>query len=114
MARDQNHISLCLCHTGGNGAHPRGRHQFHRHLTARVDLLEIVNQLRQIFDRIDIVMWRRADQSHAFGRMPQAGDEIGHLHARQLSTLAGLGPLRHFDFQFFAMIEIFRRDPKAA
>ena len=114
MAGDQNHIGLSLRHAGGDRAHPRGRHQFHRHLTARVDLLEIVNQLRQIFDGIDIMMWRWADQGHTFGRMTQAGNEVRNLHTGQLSALAGLGPLRHFDFQFLTVIEIFRRDPKAA
>jgi hypothetical protein len=64
MARDQDHIGLRLGHTGGDGADTGGRHQLHRHLGARVDLLQVVDQLRKIFDRIDVVVRRRRDQRY--------------------------------------------------
>ena len=46
--------------------------------------------------------------------MPQPCDQRGHLHAGQLPTLAGLGPLGDLDLQLFAGVQIFRRHAKAA
>ena len=59
MARDQDHIRLSLGHTGRDCAHTGRRHQLHRHLAARIDLLEVIDQLRKVFDRVDIVVRRR-------------------------------------------------------
>ena len=78
---------------------PDATDQFHRDFGARVDLFQIVDQLREVFDGIDVVVRRRGNQRHAFGRMAQAGDQLGHFHAGQLATFAGLGTLGDFDFQ---------------
>ena len=107
MARDQDDIRLGLCHTGRNRANARRRHQLHGHLTARVDLLEVIDQLRKVFDGIDIVVRRRRDQGHPLGRMAQTGDQVGDLHARKLTTLAGLGPLGDLDFKLFTLVQVF-------
>ena len=59
MARHQDHVGLGLGDAGGDGADSRLGHQFHAHLGLRVDLLEVIDQLRQILDRIDVVVRRR-------------------------------------------------------
>ena len=114
MARNQDHIRLGLRHPGRNGADPDGRHQLDRHLGARVDLFEVIDQLRQILDRIDIVVRRRGNQRHARRRMPQPRDQLGHFHARQAATLTGLGALGDLDLQLFALVQIFRCHAKPA
>ena len=114
MARDQDHISLRLGHTGGNRTNPGGRHQLDRNLAARVDLLEVVDQLRQILDGIDIVVGRGGDQRHALGRVPQSRDQVGDLHAGKLTPFAGLCALGDLDFQLFAMVQILCGHPKPA
>ena len=81
---------------------------------ARVDLLQVVDQLRQIFDRIDIVMRRRRDQHHAGRRVAQPRDHLGHLEAGQLPAFAGLCTLGDLDFDFLACAEIFGGYAKAA
>ena len=113
MARDQDDIRLCLSDTRRNRANARRGHQFHGHFGAWVDLLEIIDQLRQILDGIDVVMRWRRDQRHAFGRMTQARNQICHLHARQLTTFTRLGTLCNLDFQLLAMVQIFRCNTKA-
>ncbi len=50
MAGHQNGISLCLGHTGGNCANAGRCHQLYTDLCIRVDLLEVIDQLRQILD----------------------------------------------------------------
>ena len=53
---DDNQIGLGFCHTGCNGTDTTLGHQFHTDFSLRIDVLQIENQLSQIFDRIDIVM----------------------------------------------------------
>ena len=56
---------MCFCHTRGDGADARCTHQLDAHPRARVDLLQVVNQLGKVFDRINVmVRWRR-NERHA-------------------------------------------------
>src|SRR3546814_4263577 len=71
-----------------DGADPRRADELDADARLRIDLLEVVDELREILDRIDVVMWRRRDQHHARRRMAQAGDEFGDLEARKLAALA--------------------------
>ena len=50
---------------------PDWLHQLHADLRPRVDLLQVVDQLRQILDRVDVVVRRRRDQRHPRRRMPE-------------------------------------------
>ena len=72
-----------------------------------------MDQLREVFDRIDVVVRRRADQLDARGGIAQQGDVLGHLLAGQLAALAGLGALRHLDLDLLGRSEVLRRDAKA-
>ena len=114
VAGDQDHIRFRLCHASRNCANARRRNQLHRHLTARVDLLEVVDELRQILDRINVVVRRWGDQRHAFGRMAQAGDQVRDLHPWQLATLTGLRTLGNFDLKLFTLVEVFGGHTKPA
>ena len=74
VPRNQDHISFGLSHSGSDRAHAGRGHELHCNLTARIDLLEVVDQLRQIFDRIDVVVRWRRNQCHTFCRMAQPSD----------------------------------------
>ena len=50
IAGDQDDIGMRLGHTRRNRANARRTDKLHTDPRARVDLLEVVNQLRQIFD----------------------------------------------------------------
>ena len=89
-------------------------HQLDRNTRLRVDAFQIANELRQIFDGIDIVMRRRRDQSYAGRRMAHAGDIFVHFRAGQLSALAGFGSLRHLDLNIVRVDEVFRRHAEAS
>ena len=114
MARDKDGVGAGLGHTRRHRADARLRHQFHAHGGVGIDLLEIVNQLRQIFDRVDVVVRRRRDQHDPGRRMAQARDHLGDLEAGQLPAFAGLGALRHLDLEFAALVEILSGDAEAA
>ena len=60
VAGNRNQVRVGFRHTGSDGAYPRLRYQFHRNQRTWIDLFEIEDQLRQILDRINIVVrwWR--------------------------------------------------------
>ena len=90
------------------------RDELHADARDRVDLLQVVDELREIFDRVDVVVRRRADERDAGRRVAQARDQFGDFEAGQLAAFARLGALRDFDFDFAALVQIFGRDAEAA
>ena len=65
IAADQHHVGMRFGDARGDRAHAHFGHQFHRNARPRIDVLQIVDELRQIFDGIDVVMRRRRNQAHA-------------------------------------------------
>ena len=100
-AGNQDAAGAGLGHAAGNRAHARGRHQFHGDLRVLVGTLQVIDQFRQILDRIDIMMRRRGDQGNPRCRTAGLRHAVGHLRAGQMSALAGLGTLRHLDLDLF-------------
>src|SRR6185295_17677029 len=86
----------------------------HADARRRVRVLQVVDQLREILDRVDVVVRRRADQADAGRRVPNARDVVVDLLAGQLAALAGLGSLRHLDLQLVRVRDIPDRDAEAA
>ena len=99
---------------GGDGADADFGDELHRHIARRIDVLQVEDELRQIFDRIDVVMRRRRDQADARRRVAHLGDGLVDLVAGQLAAFAGLGALRHLDLHHVGVDEILRGDAEAA
>ena len=114
ITRNRHMIGARLGNTGGNRADAHFRHQLDRDARGRIDAFQIVDQLGQVFDRIDVVMRRRRNEADTGGGMAHAGDILVHLVAGQLPAFAGFRPLRHLDLQIVGIDEIFRRDAEAA
>ncbi|OIQ74592.1 hypothetical protein GALL_437510 [mine drainage metagenome] len=72
-----------------------------------IRVLQVVNKLGQIFDRVDIVMWRRRDQSNTRGRVTGLGNPWVNLVGRELSPLSWLGALRHFYLKIVGVHKVF-------
>ena len=103
-------IRLGLGHTRRNRSHADFGDQLDADRRLRIRIFQIMNQLRQIFDRVDVVMRRRGDQSDARDREPQPGDVFGHLVPGKLPSLARLGALRHLDLQLVGVDKVLRSD----
>ena len=103
-------IGVRLHDAGGDRANADLGHELHADPRRRVRVLQVVNQLREVLDRIDVVMRRRADQADAGRRVADAGDVCRRPSCRQLAALAGLGALRHLDLQLVGV----RRDTRSS
>src|SRR5207249_4282256 len=97
-ARDQDVVGVGLGDARRNGADASFGNELHADTSAWVDALQVVDQLGKVLDGINIVVRRWRDQARPGHRVPQAGDQVGHLVRRQLATFARFAALRHLDF----------------
>ena len=81
---------------------------------SRIDLLEVVDQLRQILDGVDVVMRRRRDQRDARRGVAQSAMSSVTLKPGKLAAFAGLGALRDLDLDLAAMFRYSAVTPKRA
>ncbi|CAB4891171.1 unannotated protein [freshwater metagenome] len=80
----------------------------------RVRILQVVDKLRQILDRVDVVVRRRRDQTDTRRGVPNLGDPRVHLVSRKLAALTGLGSLRHLDLDVGAVGQVVRGDAETS
>ena len=113
VSGDEDDVGLGFGDAGGDGADPGLGDEFDGDLGGRIDLLQIVNELREILDRIDIVVGRRGDEGDAGLGVAESRDESVHFRSGKLPALAGLGSLRHFDFDLLGGHEVGRADAEA-
>ena len=108
VTRDQHDVGMCLRHAGGDRADAGLGHQLDVHPRLRVGVLQVVDQLGEILDRVDVVVRRRRDQPDAGRRVPGAGDPRVDLEAGQLPALAGLRALGDLDLDVVGVDEVVR------
>src|SRR5262249_30867351 len=60
MSADEDYVGMRFGDAGGDRAHPNFGHELNAHSRVRVRVLQIMNQLSQILDRVNIVVrwWR--------------------------------------------------------
>ena len=114
VPRHQNMVGVGLGDSRRNGTNPRFRHQFHADSGGTVSIFQVENKLGQIFNRVNIVVRRRRDQTNPGCTVPGTSNPVIYFEAGQLPTFAGLGPLRHLDLQFTGIAQVMARDPKPA
>src|SRR3546814_6782136 len=87
-------VGLRLRHAGRHRAHTDLGDEFYADPGLWVDVLQVMDELRQILDGIDVVVRRRRDQADARCGMAHLRDRLVDLVAGKLAALAGLGTLR--------------------
>ncbi len=114
VAGDGDVVGARLGDAGGNGADADFGDELHRDQALGIDVLQVEDQLRQVLDRIDVVVRRRRDEADAGGRVTDLGDGLVDLVAGQLAAFAGLGALGHLDLHHVGVDEVFRGHAEAA
>jgi hypothetical protein len=61
VAADQHHVRVRLGDAGGDRAHAGFRDQLHADARVPVRVLEVVDQLGEVLDRVDVVVRGRGD-----------------------------------------------------
>jgi hypothetical protein len=92
IAGDGDVVGARLGDAGGHRADADFGHQLDRDVGRRVDVLQIEDQLRQILDRVDVVVRRRRDQADARRRVAHLGDVASTLWPGSWPPSPGLAP----------------------
>ena len=114
VTRNEDDIGLGLGDTGGDGSHPRFRNELDVNSGRRVRPLEIKDQLLEIFDRINVVVRGRGNETHSWGAHTCRRDPGVHLVGRQLAALPWFRTLSHLDLNVIRVSEVHARHPKTA
>src|SRR5439155_9249376 len=105
-------VGLGFGHARSHGADAHFRNELHRDGRGGIRVLQVVDQLGQVFDRVDVMVRGRRNQLHSGSRVADLGDVIGDLAPGQLPALAGLGSLRDLDLDLLGACEIFGGHPE--
>ena len=73
----------------GNRTYTDFRHQLHADPRSWIGVLQVIDQLRQIFDRINVVMRRRRNQADAGRRVANARNDFIDFVAGELPAFTG-------------------------
>ena len=114
VAGDEHHVRVRLGDAGGDGADADFGDELHADARVAVGVLQVVNQLRQIFDGINVVVRRRRNQADARRGAARLGDLRINFFAGQFAAFAGLRALRHLDLQFLRVDEVMARHAETA
>src|SRR6185503_17453194 len=88
----------------------RCHRDLHGDTRARVDGLQLVDDLREILDRVDVVIVRRRDEVDAGPRVARERDLDRHLLRREVTALARLRALADLDLEVVGRIGQHGRD----
>src|SRR5512145_191417 len=111
---DRDVVGLALRYAGGDRADAHLGDELHRDRGVWIGIFQIVDELCQVLDRIDVVVWRRRDELDARRRIAQLGDVLGHLATGQLSAFARFRALRDLDLQHLRARQVLGGDAEAA
>lgn len=103
MPRDDDVVRESLGDSSRDGAHTERRDQLDADGGPRIDALQVVNKLRQILNRVDVMVRRRTYEHDARLGVAQACDQLSDLVCGQLAAFTGLGTLRDLDLNFFSV-----------
>ena len=113
VSRDNHVVTLALGHTSSNGAHTDFRHQLDTDARMRCHVLQVVDQLGQVLDRINVVVGWWGNQTHTWHAVAQLASVLADLTTRQLTAFAWLGTLRHLDLDLVRTVQVFRSHTKS-
>jgi hypothetical protein len=106
-------VGLRLGHACGDRPYSDLGDELDANVGERVCVLQVVDELGEVLDGVDIVVWRGGDQTYPRRRVADLRDVLGDFMARELAALARLRALGHFYLQDVGVDEVLRGDAEA-
>src|SRR5712692_5641849 len=111
---DSDDVRARFGYARGDDADSGAGNEFYADAGAGIDGAKVVDQLREVFDAVNVVVGRRGNQRRAGSGVADARDVFADFFRGQLAAFTGFRALGHFDFEFFGVNEIVRGDTEAA
>src|SRR3982075_1995281 len=87
---DGDDVRARLGNARGNDADSGAGNEFYADAGARIHGAQVMDQLREVFDAVNVVMRRRRNQRRAWRGVADARDVFADFLRRQLAALTGL------------------------
>src|SRR5258707_6250946 len=84
VAADGDDVSASFSYASSNDADARAGNEFYADARARIHGAQVMDQLRQVFDAVNVVMRRRRNQRRARGGVPDSGAALAEFLRRQM------------------------------
>ena len=114
VAGDDDVVREGFGDAGRDGADAKRGDQLDPDGSAGIDALEVVDELRQVFDRVDVMVRRRTDEHDAGLRVAETCDQLRDFVRRELAAFARLRALRDLDLDLFRVSKVLGGDAKAS
>mmetsp|Transcript_43739 Transcript_43739/g.106165 ORF Transcript_43739/g.106165 Transcript_43739/m.106165 type:complete len:619 (-) Transcript_43739:2977-4833(-) len=113
VPRDLDDVGRRFGDAGRHGADAKLCNELDGHLCLRVNLVQVIDELRKVFDRVDVMVGRRRDKHHPWLARANRCDVRVHLVRGQLPTLPRLGTLRDLNLDLLGIHQVGGRHAKA-
>ncbi len=110
VSRDEDVVGAGLGDAGRDRPDAGLRDELDADSRSRIHRLQVVDELREVLDRVDVVVRRRRDELHPRLRVAQPRDEARHLDAGQLAAFAWLRALGDLDLELVRALQVARGD----
>ncbi len=114
VTADSDDVGARFGDAGGDWADERYGWNFDRDLRVRVRGLEFRDHLRQVFNRVDVVIVRWREQINAARRVARLCDQLCDFHSGQVTAFARFRALADFDLYEVGAVEQVNVDAEAA
>ena len=114
VACDEDDVGVRLGDTSGDGSDSNFGDELHVDAGARVGVLQVMDQLSEVFDRVDVMVRRRETSPTPGSGVANFGNPWIDLGAREFAPFAGLSALRNLDLDLVGIDEVFAGDAEAA
>ena len=105
---------MSFANASSNSANAHFSNKFDVDTCILICILQVMDELREIFNGVNIVMRRWRNKSYARGRMSNFCNPWVDLVTRKLTAFARLCALRHFDLYIIGINEVFTCDSETA
>src|SRR5437899_3496362 len=112
VPRERDDVRARLRDTDGDDADVGDDRHLHGDTRPRVHRLELVHHLREVLDRVDVVIVRWRDEVDAWLGVARERDLPRQLARGQMYAFAGLGALTDLDLEIVGRIREHRRQAK--
>src|SRR5690625_5249067 len=106
-------IGMRFGDTGCNSPDALFSHESDVDAASQIGALDIVNELREVLNGVNIMVWWRGNQPHTRGGNADFSNPRIDLIGWQLTALTWLGALGHLDLNIGAVIKVVAGNAKA-